>query len=75
MWDKLKASITVWLGTVVTILGTVLETINEGAQLLGLDGIKQTIVDAGFDPKTVSVVLVILGPIIVAARLRSLLKK
>jgi hypothetical protein len=75
MWDKLKSSVTVWLGFLVEILGTTLDTINEGAQLLGLDGIKQTLADAGLDIKTASMILMALGPIIVLARLRSLLKK
>jgi hypothetical protein len=75
MWDKLKSSVTVWLGFLVEILGTTLDTINEGAQLLGLDGIKQTLTDAGLDIKTASMILMALGPIIILARLRSLLKK
>jgi hypothetical protein len=64
-----------WLGTVATILGTVIETINDGAQLLGVDGIKQTMADAGFDPATTAKILLLLGPLIVIARLRSLRKQ
>lgn len=75
MWEKLKSSATVWLGVVAEALGTVLETVNDGAQLLGLDGIKQTIIDAGFDPSTAAKVLMALGPLIVMARLRGLFKK
>lgn len=76
MFLKLRSSLTIWLGFILELLGQAMDwlaVVDTGWG--GLDGLKHQIQEAGYDPGTLAAAFKYLAPLIVLARLRSLVKK